>query len=263
MRQLRRLNVDLTFIMHSNEPQATPMAYYAGSKYIIKIPNNNNEFNFLHYNQSVSADDHEHFIDRRLKQIEYIDIYQKNYQMDIFIQPEWRRQTTNLLRDEYVHIGFQMGASTKSRRWFLSRWEELANKLLRHNEKWHIVLTGSQGDQLLAQSFQLNVNSERVVNLVGKLDIGPASALIEKLDILVTPDTGPLHMAAAVSTPTVALSVAGRAIESNPRDDVTTHIFVQKPKTCNPCLDKRCKNPECMLQITSKEVFDCVCNILE
>ena len=93
--------------------------------------------------------------------------------------------------------------------------------------------------------------------------MGAASALIEKMDLLVTPDTGPLHIAAAMKTPTIAISVAGRAIESNPRSKDIKHIFIQKQITCEPCVDKKCEYQKCMLQISSKEVFDQILNIIE
>ena len=263
--QLRRLGVNLTFIMHSNEPQATPMAYCIGSKYIIKIPNDSNEFNFLHYNQPVSAESGEHFIDRRLKQLEYIGIHERrNYKMDIFPDPEWYSTINSLLGGCYIYIGFQMGASTKSRMWFIDKWIDLAEKLLSQNKKWCIVLTGSKSDQFLSYSLWSKVrHNDRVIDCAGRLDIGPAAALIDKLDLLVTLDTGPLHIAAAMNTPTVAISVAGSAVESNPRSDNIPHIFIQKPKTCTPCLDKKCKDQRCMLQVTTDEVFHHVCNIVQ
>ena len=83
-----------------------------------------------------------------------------------------------------------------------------------------------------------------------------------KLDLLVTPDTGPLHIAAAMNTATLAISVAGIAVESNPRSNSTQHVFVQKQKTCKPCIDKKCKYQKCMLQITSDEVFEQICNTI-
>ena len=72
--KLKSKSIDLTFIFHSNEPQATPLAYLSGSKHIIKITNKGNEFNFLHYNPPIAPRTDEHFIDRRLKQLEYIGI---------------------------------------------------------------------------------------------------------------------------------------------------------------------------------------------
>jgi ADP-heptose:LPS heptosyltransferase len=261
--ELRRHNVDLALIMHSNEPQATPLAYCSGVKYIIKIPNDQNEFNFLHQNPVIGRNINEHFIDRRLKQLEYIDIITKSYRMDIFQKEEWIRSINGILKDDIVNIGFQIGASTISRMWFIEKWIDLAKLVLDHNENLNIVLTGSKVDQQTASSICSSLSDDRVLDLTGKLDLGAASSLIDRLDLLVTPDTGPLHIAAAMNTPTIAISVAGRALESNPRSIDTQHIFIQKQITCEPCIDKKCKYQKCMLQITSSEVFDKILNIIE
>ena len=261
--ELRRHNIDLALIMHSNEPQATPLAYFSGIKYIVKIPNDQNEFNFLHYNSVTIPNRNEHFIDRRLNQLESIDIYTKSHQMDIFPKAEWIKSIKGLLKDDAVNIGFQVGASTLSRMWFVEKWIDLARLVLNHNKNWHIVLTGSKIDKKSSSSISSVLSDDRVVDLTGKLDLGAASALIDKLDLLVTPDTGPLHIAAAMKTPTIAISVAGRAIESNPRSEDTKHIFIQKQITCEPCVDKKCKYQKCMLQITSSEVFEKILNIVE
>ena len=263
MFQLRKQKIDLAFIMHSNEPQATPLAYCAGIKYIIKIPNDQNEFNFLHHNPVTESNKNEHFIDRRLNQIEYIDIFKKSYQMEIFQKKEWIKSINGLLKDDLINIGFQIGASTLSRMWFLNNWVDLSRLVLNHNMNWNIVLTGSSADKSSASLIYSALGNDRVIDLTGKLDLGSASTLIDKLDLLVTPDTGPLHIAAAMKTPTIAISVAGRAIESNPRSDSVNHIFIQKQITCDPCIDKKCTYQKCMLQITSLEVFNEICRIIE
>ena len=261
--ELRRLNINLALIMHSNEPQATPLAYCAGIKYIIKIPNDQNEFNFLHYNPVTEPNRNEHFIDRRLRQLEYIDIFTKSYRMDIFQKEEWRKHIKDMLKEDEVNIGFQIGASTLSRMWFVEKWIELARLLLNYNKNWNIVLTGAKIDKTSSISISSALNNNRVVDLTGRLDLGAASALIAKLDLLITPDTGPLHIAAAMKTPTIAISVAGRALESNPKSEDIKHIFIQKQITCEPCVDKKCEYQKCMLQITPSEVFNQVLNIIE
>jgi ADP-heptose:LPS heptosyltransferase len=261
--QLRRYNINLALIMHSNEPQATPLAYCVGIKHIIKIPNDQNEFNFLHQNPVTSPNRNEHFIDRRLSQLQYIGISTKSYRMDIFQKAEWKKSINGIVEEDKVNIGFQIGASTLSRMWFIEKWINLARLVLDHNVNWNIVLTGARADQNSSSLISSALNDDRVIDLTGKLDLGAASALIDKLDLLVTPDTGPLHMAAAMNTPTIAISVAGRALESNPRSKDTKHVFIQKQITCEPCVDKKCEYQKCMLQITSDEVFNQILDIIE
>jgi len=65
-----------------------------------------------------------------------------------------------------------------------------------------------------------------------------------------------LHIAAALKTPTITISVTGLESSSKPRDSAVNHQYIQKPKTCSPCLDKQCAYQRCMWQITPKEVFN-------
>lgn len=261
--KLRAKNIDLTFIFHSNEPQATPLAFLSGSKYIIKIPNDKNEFNFLHYNLPIAPQLDEHFIDRRLKQLSYVGIDERSYQMEIYPLTSWYSEVDKVFKGDVKYIGIQIGASTISRMWLIERWIDLVNKLLDCDINLQVVLTGSESDRKLTDKVESSIQNQRVLNMAGVLDLCSAAALIDRLDLLITPDTGPLHIAAAVKTPTITISVAGNSIESNPIDKETPHIFIQKPITCSPCLDKRCKNATCMEQISTKEVLSTVIQTLK
>ena len=253
--KLRAKDIGLAFIFHSNEPQATPLAFLSGSKYIIKIPNDKNEFNFLHYNPPIAPQLDEHFINRRLKQLLYIGIDEQSYQMEIYPDKSWYSKVDKFLEDNVRYIGIQIGASTISRMWPIERWIDLVNKLLDYDINLQVILTGSELDRQLTDKVENSIQNQRVLNMAGLLDLCSAAALIDRLDLLITPDTGPLHIAAAVKTPTIAISVAGNSVESNPIDKEITHVFIQKPIICSPCLDKKCKNAICMSQISVYEVF--------
>ena len=261
--KLRAKNIDLTFIFHSNEPQATPLAFLSGSKYIIKIPNDKNEFNFLHYNPPIAPQLDEHFINRRLKQLSYIGIDEQSYQMEIYPLTSWYSEVDKVLKDNVKYIGIQIGASTISRMWLIERWIDLVNRLLDYDINLQVVLTGSESDRQLTDKVENSIQNQRVLNMAGVLDLCSAAALIDRLDLLITPDTGPLHIAAAVKTPTITISVAGNSVESNPIDKEIPHVFIQKPITCSPCLDKRCKNATCMEQISPEEVLSAVIQTLK
>jgi len=261
--KLRAKNIDLTFIFHSNEPQATPLAFLSGSKYIIKIPNDKNEFNFLHYNPPIAPQLDEHFINRRLKQLSYIGIDEQSYQMEIYPLTSWYSEVDKVLKDNVKYIGIQIGASTISRMWLIERWIDLVNRLLDYDINLQVVLTGSESDRQLTDKVENSIQNQRVLNMAGVLDLCSAAALIDRLDLLITPDTGPLHIAAAMKTPTITISVAGNSVESNPIDKEIPHVFIQKPITCSPCIDKRCKNATCMEQISTEEVLSAVIQTLK
>jgi ADP-heptose:LPS heptosyltransferase len=152
-------------------------------------------------------------------------------------------------------IGFQIGASNLSRMWFEENWIKLGKKLLENNENLKIVLTGAPNEREMTQRVFEGINSTRVFNLAGEFNIKSAAGLIEKCDLLITPDTGPLHIAAALNTPTIAFFVVAQWYGSNPCFNEHQHLYIQKEKTCTPCIGKSCKYQECMLQITVDEVL--------
>lgn len=263
MFKLKGYDIDATLIMNSNEPQATPLSYCIGSKYIVRVPNNNNEFNHLHINSPIARDFEQHTIHTRLKQLEYIGINDKDYQMDLFLNKSWCDPVEKLIKENgFVYVGIQIGASTPSRMWLHDYWVLLAKKILDYSANIKVVLTGSLAEKEMTGAVEKKVDSDRLINLSGEFGIGSAAALIGQLKVLITPDTGPLHIAAALKIPTVAISVAGTAISSNPIDKGVPHIFIEKPKTCNPCIDKRCRDAKCMEQITPEEVFSHVAPLL-
>ena len=263
MRRLKGTKIDVSLIMNGNEPQATPLAYFLGSKYIIRVPNYSNEFNHLHFNQPTKKDFSKNTIYTRLQQLESIGITERSYTMDLFPESSWYESVKTVVSDkEYKYVGMQIGASTPSRMWLNDNWILLANKILDYDANIKVFLTGSPAERVMTNTIEQGVNSERLSNLAGRFDICSAAALLGSLDLLITPDTGPLHIAAALKTPTVAISVAGLASSSNPIDADVPHVFIGKPKTCDPCINKRCKDAYCMAQITPDEVFSHVKSLL-
>ncbi len=260
--KLKKLQIDLTFILHSNEPQATPMAYLIGSEYIIKIPNDANEFKHLHFNSVTARVAGEYTIENQLKQLKYIGINSVNFNMELFPNESWYRDVDKVLMGDTVYVGFQLGASTRNRMWFEENWSELASMVLEYKGNINIVLTGSPSEARLTDSLEKRINNQRVLNLAGKFDICGAAALIDKLDVLITPDTGPLHIAAALQTPTITISVTGLESSSKPRDRAVKHQYIQKPIICEPCLDRHCRYQKCMWQIEPIEVFSALKKVI-
>ncbi|WP_169784593.1 glycosyltransferase family 9 protein [Campylobacter curvus] len=257
MVKLRKLKPDIIFILHSNEPEATPLAALSGAKYIYKMPNLKNKFNILHSNPPESY----HWIGQyvvlgRLEHLKFVGIKSNDTKLALFLRDSDFLKVDRLMsrKANVKFIGFQMGASTISKQWFKEKWSDLA-KLVLQNKYTFIVLTGSSKEMSMTKEIESELNNERVLNFAGKLNIREAAALISRLDLLVTPDTGPLHVAAALGTPTLALYVAGDPRQSNPNFDTSIHQFIQKDKICDPCISRRCTFQKCMLQINAHEVY--------
>ncbi|WP_314978689.1 glycosyltransferase family 9 protein [Campylobacter rectus] len=254
---LKKVKPDIIFILHSNEPEATPLAVLCGANYVFKLPNAGSKFSPFHSNVPEPYGDERYVVLNRLEQLKFVGIKSRDTRLNLYLRDEDFAHVDEMLKGcgARKFVGFQMGASTVSRQWFLQRWQELAEIILERTDAV-IVLTGSPAERAMTAQLDEELKSLRVINAAGKLSLREAAALIARLDLLVTPDTGPLHVAAALKTPTIGLFAVASPVNSNPDFDENIHKFIKKPRTCSPCVGKNCKFQECMLQIEAREVWE-------
>jgi lipopolysaccharide heptosyltransferase II len=155
-------------------------------------------------------------------------------------------------------VGFQPGASRPYKMWPRERFVDLARRLLATVPDLHILVLGDKSEAALGEAIADGVAAPgRIVSLCGQTRIAELPAVISGLDFLVTNDTGSLHIAIAVGTPTLSLFAATDPVSSGPYQDQDRHIVIAKPKPCGAaCVHKKCPlKPSCMTQITVAEVY--------
>jgi len=154
-------------------------------------------------------------------------------------------------------IGFVMGSSPNwpSKRWPAEHFVALAKRLLEKYDA-RIVLIGSPDEADLGQPFY-SFGSGKILDLIGKTALEELPAFFKQLHLVVTGDTAPLHMAAAMNVPVVALfgpTDAKRHLPPGKKIDVLSHHL-----SCQPCYDGVCKAKEmqaCLKHISAEEVFE-------
>jgi ADP-heptose:LPS heptosyltransferase len=115
-----------------------------------------------------------------------------------------------------------------------------------------LVLTGTSHDTTIVRDVQAAIPSDvRVVNVSGQADLLDLAAVIERLAVFVTGDTGPMHLAAAVGTPVVALFGPSDPVRYAPRTVTSCIVRIDLP--CSPCNrirlpPERCRGhvPDCL-----------------
>jgi ADP-heptose:LPS heptosyltransferase len=160
--------------------------------------------------------------------------------------------------DGELCIGFQPGAATRYKMWPDTAFMLLAHRLMHHDRKFKILLLGSKSEWRLCETIKGGVRDHHLINLAGAIDLPALPALVQRLALLVTNDTGTMHVAIALGVPTVSLFAATEPAGTGPLQDLERHRVVKKPQTCHPCVTKRCVTPFCMDQITVEEVFQTV-----
>jgi ADP-heptose:LPS heptosyltransferase len=161
------------------------------------------------------------------------------------------------IRDTDTIIGFQAGASTLSRMWFPDRFAELGRRLINSHPELKIIITGSPEEYENCRKIADAIGEKAVVS-AGKIPLKYIPSLLKRFKVLMTGDTGIMHIAVAVGTPVIALFAVADAKKSGPYYNMEKHIVIQKERTCEPCASKKCKHQTCMENISIDEVFNVI-----
>lgn len=274
-RQLK--GYDLAAIFHGNEPQATPLAYLSGARHIFKLPNIN-RWNFLLSNRQplLGWDDLGHGLDQRLAVARLAGAAgELSRRMSVPLPAAGETAVSQALVErgwqDATVVAFQPGASTMSRRWPRARFIAAAVQLAQTRPDLRFVVTGSPAEAALCQEVAAGIEAaaplaggSRAWASAGQLPLLALPALLRRASLLVSGDTGPMHLAVTVETPVVALFAVSDPARSGPGYDLDKHVVIRKWRTCDPCFSKNCPYPEpiCMDNIAIEEVVAAIDGIL-
>ncbi|HET6638534.1 MAG TPA: glycosyltransferase family 9 protein [Gemmatimonadota bacterium] len=139
-------------------------------------------------------------------------------------------------------VGLVPGAHADSRRWPAARFAELASRLGHRGAR--VVLFGSAAERPLAARVAAAADPAPA-DLSGRTPLPVLAECFRRLDFLVTNDTGPMHLAAALGTPLLDLCGAANEVVTGPRGAASE--VVVHPIYCRPCVKNSCAyNLGCM-----------------
>lgn len=145
----------------------------------------------------------------------------------------------------------------QSKRWPVPYWAALLDRLIRE-ENAQIVLTGAPNDLPLIEKVTTRMH-EQPLNLAGKTSLTQLAALLKRADLLISGDSGPMHMASAVETPIIAIHGPTDPALSGPVSHYATAL--RSDIWCSPCYEAKetadCRffTTQCMKNITPARVF--------
>jgi ADP-heptose:LPS heptosyltransferase len=163
-------------------------------------------------------------------------------------------------------VGVHVSGGREIKQWPPERFAEVASRLI-HDTGGTIVLTGSSADRAQVRSVAERLPAGHVVDAAGTLDLPHLSALLERLTILVTGDTGPMHLAEAVGTPVVAIFGPSDPERYGPRLASSRTVRIDLP--CSPCNrirrpPVRCvgHTPDCLIGVEEEAVARAATEVL-
>ncbi len=159
-------------------------------------------------------------------------------------------------------VAFNPGTNHLCKCWPLDRFSQLADRIIEQIGA-EIIILGSPAEKKLAVEIQAGMR-HAVHDFTG-CTLGELGALLKRVAVLVTGDTGPMHISAAVGTPVLALYGPISQLRSGPIGD-GHRVVIHDELDCCPCNSFKCVNPRfrlCMESISVNEVFAVLSGMLD
>jgi ADP-heptose:LPS heptosyltransferase len=162
-----------------------------------------------------------------------------------------------------LHAGYgpasrKEGQGSRLKGWSLDHFRNLARSLQMRGAS--IVLTGSRQDWRLNESIIEGLPGDGIRNLAGQTSVRTLAAAMTRMDLLISVDSGPAHMAAAVGCALVVLWGPAKLQQVRPIEGSAPVVVIRRDVPCAPCYDtpamKACRDNICMKKITPQEVFE-------
>lgn len=250
--QAKERKPQLAILLHSHLPYDVVSAAMAGCRYIVR-DNYAKPVGRMNRWLTYGLDEFdEHVIARKMKLVSALGCETDNVAMALPCAYEKQPKPEGVIR-----IGFQLGASTLVRCWPPEYYAELAQRLIASDSRIEIALIGSAPEKGLAEALMQHVEPalrNKITSHVGKTTLPQLLGVIASMDLLVTGDTGPLHLAIALRVPTLSLFVTENPCRSGPYQDKGRHEYIYLPLEDPRVVDEQAP----LRAISVGEVFDCV-----
>ena len=157
------------------------------------------------------------------------------------------------IREEDAVVAICPGSiNSRAKRWPAEAYAAVADRLIESHRQ--VLLIGSKEEAEVSQDVVSRMRHRPIV-LTGKTSLDQVTAVLATVDLIVTNDTGPAHIGAALGRPTIVIF--------GPTNPLTTRPFSPKaeilrhPPECAPCMLRDCPiDHRCMTAITVEEVFE-------
>jgi ADP-heptose:LPS heptosyltransferase len=203
-----------------------------------------------------------HEIHRHMRLMEFLGAPWRDDSLEFPIRPDDVAERDRLLErfhlEPYRYVCVHPGATAASRRWLPARFAEVGDALARRGRR--VVLTGVRGET--APAAVAAAMTSTPVLAAGRTSLGGLAALLATSALLVTNDTGPAQLAAAVRVPSVTVFLAGEPHRWTGLDH-SRHRFVRAGVECQPCGLLECPiDFRCARRLSADTVIDVATRLL-
>ncbi len=256
LKELKKKNIDTVFVFHASDRIIWPICFFTGATEIIGIDGQNKGLDFI-LSRALAPQDDIHGIEKRLEIVREVKAYARHLKISFYLTNKERTTAGSFLENNGINkdellIGLHPGAQKPFKCWPSKKFIALG-RILTEKLCCRIIVTGNAKERMLVDEVASGIRG--AIHAAGKLSLRETAAVIEKMHVFITNDTGPMHIAFALGTPTIALFSPTDPRLCGPYNAESSAV-IAKPTVCSPCIGKNCQKSFCMEQITVGEVLE-------
>ncbi len=268
-RDLQGRSFDLSVDLHGLGKSAL-LVLMAGARYRIGSANTNGmkELSGFFSKEVPPGPQDYHTVERNLALVRFLGGEVDPPEFKFRISSTHREEVAALLQQAGYEKGSPLivihpGAGWLSRRWPVESFAELIYKLKKDAPVQLAVIGGAEGgskeEDLFRQLFSLTWVP--VINLVHRLNLKQLITLLDQADLFIGNEAGPMHLAAALGKPVVA--IIGPTIPELTGPFGPNTRIVKKEVSCSPCRNRNCTDKKCMKAIEVSDVLETVRSVCQ
>ncbi|MDI6744599.1 MAG: glycosyltransferase family 9 protein [Thermodesulfovibrionales bacterium] len=203
----------------------------------------------IFYTHSIKGGKDVHAVDRYLEIAKFLGCDVSGIKFPFPLSFNFQLSTPNFqLPDKYAVI--VPGARWETKRWHPGRFGELSSMLSVKS-----IVVGGESDTAMADIVVGN-SMDNALSIAGKTTLKDLIEIIRHAKFVVTNDSGPMHIAAALNVPVFAIFGPTNPLRTGPYGK--PHVIIRKGLECSPCYKKNCRTIQCMELISVQEVADVI-----
>jgi len=243
VRKLKQQRFTTALIFHVSQRITLPLCSLANIPQIIGTESINKGLDALLTTKLPKTSQHE--ISRRLAIVKQMGAQEQGMHLEIYPSQKDTLYAKELLgAAKGPIIVLHPGAKDRFKQWAPEAFTFVGQRLIDELNAT-IVLTGSKEEKTLTSSIASSLTN--AFDVAGTLSVKQLAALLASSDLMITNDTGPMHLAFAMHTKTICLFSPTDPKICGPLD-VSHTLALYQPAACTPCLGKKCLDAFCMLQ---------------
>ncbi len=260
---LRKKNFDTVFLLHRSFTKAL-LSCLAGIRQRIGYATKKRGWILTEIAEEPSEELHK--VEYFLNILKGVGIDAPNKDYEFFFKPSDRGCVTGLLKENGIGeddllIVINPGGNWGPKRWPKENFARLSDVFSRRF-KAKIVISGASSDVGLASEIKELMETEPVI-FCGRTNLKQLGALLERADLVVANDTGPMHMAVAVKTRVIALFGPTSPRITGPYGNGNYRVIFKNEECRTPCYDFTCTGNRCMTTIAVDDVLQVAEEVLK